>query len=72
MRATTDLFKIIERNYGDSLRGMGWSPVGKVDYLPHAVGEIRLRQNPATANATQPISLGETAGYDEVRAQMKR
>src|ERR1035437_6218060 len=37
---------------------------------PHGTSQVRIRQNPPTAKAAQPVHLGQTGGDDELRSQV--
>ena len=51
---------------------MHWTSVCEVNDLPHALYQVWLRQNPSTANAAQPIRLGQATGHNEIHSKMKR
>ena len=39
---------------------------------PESLSELRLGENPATADAAQPVDLGQAAGHQNIVGQAKR
>jgi len=64
--AITNPIEIIERNRSEKFGWVYGTAIGEVNDLPHALDELRLRQNPSAADAAQAVSFGEAAGDDEV------
>src|SRR5260370_693984 len=63
--------EIVEGYHCEELGGMDWTSVCESNDLPHALYQLRLRQNPSTANAAQPIRFGQASRNNEIRSQMK-
>ena len=69
--AIAHAIEIVEDNHGEKLGGVHWASIGEINDLPHALGELRLRENPSTTNAAEAVRFGQTAGNDEIRSKMK-
>src|SRR6266704_6891443 len=63
--ALAKLFEMFEGLQGEALRGMRAGSGKQIVEEPHAAGEVRSGEDPATAQTAQAIDLREAAGDDE-------
>ena len=59
-----------KRHDAQQFRGVGRDGREQVVQPPHGARQIGLCQNPSTAQAAQAVHFGQTAGDNELRAQM--
>src|SRR5271157_1930611 len=70
--ASSHSVEIVERDHAEQLRRMRRLHAVEVVDVPHALRQLGSGQHPATSQAAQPVRLGQTAGYQEVLAQVER
>ena len=68
--ALADLLQMFQGDDTQQFGGMRRDGRKQVVQPPHGARQIGLRQNPSAAQAAQTVNLGQTAGDDELRAQM--
>ena len=70
-RVVGDFVEMVESNHAKQFGHVRRDDAVKIIDAPHAFGERRRSENPSTAQAGKAESFRETAGDNEILAQMK-
>src|SRR6185503_14911661 len=66
-----NLFETGQSETAELLVGMRLGDAEQLVQAPDPLGQLWLGQDPAAADAAEPIDLGKTVGGDELRAEMR-